>query len=175
MSRPSFAVLILGLALAVAGCAAAPEPEPTPSGFAREEEAFAAAEETYRAYVEAENAVDLSDPGTFEPVYALTTGDSLASVKEELTTLHAEEMRREGETSLASISPHDADLESGLVRMDVCLDVSSIDVFDAEGRSVVSPDRPDVQRLRVSFHLPPATTSVLIASTDGRADGPECQ
>src|SRR5688500_5990965 len=59
--------LVTGL---LAGCAGDPEPAETTHGFASEEEAFAAAEETYRAYVDALNQVDLSDPETFEPVLA---------------------------------------------------------------------------------------------------------
>ena len=50
--------------------------------FATEEEAFAAAEETYREYVDALNQVDLSDPETFEAVYAWTTGDANAKERE---------------------------------------------------------------------------------------------
>lgn len=174
MSRPSFAVLLLGLALAVAGCAAAPEPEPTPSGFASEEEAFAAAEETYRAYVEAENAVDLSDPGTFEPVYALTTGDSLASAREQLTSFHAERLTRTGSTKIVILEPRSADVEAGTAVMDVCLDVSEIDVVDPSGQSVVRDTRPDVQSLRVSFVLPEGGDAMLIEQTEGREDGPSC-
>lgn len=59
----------------VSGCTPTPEPTPTPTGFANEEEAFRAAEETYRAYVDALNEVDLADPATFEPLFVWTTGE----------------------------------------------------------------------------------------------------
>ena len=74
--RAAAAAIVLALALGMT-TACQPEPAPSPSGpvFANEEEAFAAAEETYRAYVDALNQVDLSDPETFEAVYAWTTGD----------------------------------------------------------------------------------------------------
>ncbi|HOQ22628.1 MAG TPA: hypothetical protein PLN62_09415, partial [Microbacterium sp.] len=65
---PAVGAALLALAL-VTGCAPEPAPTPTPTGFASDDEAFAAAEATYRAYVDALNAVDLSDPATFEPVY----------------------------------------------------------------------------------------------------------
>ena len=53
------------LAVLMSGCAADPSVEPTPTPtFANEDEAFAAAEATYRAYVDALNQVDLADPAT---------------------------------------------------------------------------------------------------------------
>ncbi len=80
MIRRAAAALVLALALGMT-TACQPEPAPSPSApvFANEEEAFAAAEETYRAYVDALNQVDLSDPETFEAVYAWTTGEANAS------------------------------------------------------------------------------------------------
>ena len=67
---------------ALVGCGTPTDPaEPTPV-FTSEEQAFAAAEETYRAYVDALNQVDLSDPATFEPVFALTTGEANAVRRE---------------------------------------------------------------------------------------------
>ncbi len=74
-------ILLLGV---LTGCGAAGEPRastPAPL-FSSEAEAFAAAEATYRAYVDALNQVDLSDPETFEAVYAWTTGDANATDRE---------------------------------------------------------------------------------------------
>ena len=71
------AAVLACVIMTTTGCFAQPDPEPTPL-FSSEEEAFAAAEETYRSYVDALNQVDLSDPETFEEVYAWTTGDANA-------------------------------------------------------------------------------------------------
>ena len=71
------AAVLACVLITTTGCFAQPDPEPTPL-FSSEEEAFAAAEATYRAYVDALNQVDLSDPETFEEVYAWTTGDANA-------------------------------------------------------------------------------------------------
>ena len=91
MIRRAAAALVLALALGMT-TACQPEPAPSPSGpvFANEEEAFAAAEETYRAYVDALNQVDLSDPETFEAVYAWTTGEANASERKTLSQMHAD-------------------------------------------------------------------------------------
>lgn len=91
MLRRLARVALLGALLAGALTACTPEPEPTPTPpFATEAEAFAAAEATYRAYVDALNAVDLSDPATFEDVYAWTTGELNANDRRGLTNYHAE-------------------------------------------------------------------------------------
>src|SRR3546814_3928687 len=76
LARSARALAVLALVGAAAtGCVGTPEPRETTPTPLSDAEAFAAAEETYRAYVDALNQVDLSDPATFEPVYALTTGD----------------------------------------------------------------------------------------------------
>ncbi len=83
------AAVTVALAMVVplaTGCQPDPAPSPTGPAFATEEEAFAAAEETYRAYVDALNQVDLSDPETFEAVYAWTTGDANASERKTLSS-----------------------------------------------------------------------------------------
>ncbi len=78
------AAVLACVMMTTTGCFAQPDPEPTPL-FSSEEEAFAAAEETYRAYVDALNQVDLSDPETFEEVYAWTTGELNASDRKGLS------------------------------------------------------------------------------------------
>src|SRR5690349_14748370 len=97
---PLLAAVSVALAATLAGCApAVPAPEPTPT-FSSEAEAFAAAEATYREYVKALNAVDLSDPETFEAVYSWTTGDARAGEREALTRMHADGWEVNGTTSI---------------------------------------------------------------------------
>ncbi|WP_405372692.1 MULTISPECIES: hypothetical protein [unclassified Microbacterium] len=148
----------------LSGCApAAPAPSPTPTGFASEEEAFAAAEETYRAYVAALNAVDLSDPATFEPVYALTTGDARDQEKRGLTQMHADGWSVEGVTRIDAIYAGDTRNE-----VIVCLDVSEVEVLDSEGESQVSDVRPDLYALRIGISATNKTT-VRALITDSEA------
>src|SRR5690349_10893189 len=93
-------ILICGLlAIALTGCASPPDATPTP-GFASEAEAFAAAEKTYRAYVDALNEVDLSDPDTFEAVYSWTTGEANAGERKTLSQMYADGWEVEGQTRL---------------------------------------------------------------------------
>lgn len=144
------AATALAVALTTA-CTPDPAPSPTPTGFASEEDAFAAAEATYRAYVDALNDVDLADPATFEPVYDKLSGNALSDSKRTLSRLHADGYTRTGETLVGQEQLASAELSSGRVTLSLCLDVTDVDVLDETGSSVVSPDRVDVQPLDVTF------------------------
>ncbi|MGQ2913808.1 hypothetical protein [Microbacterium aurantiacum] len=154
------------------GCAPdASEPTPTPS-FSSDEDAFAAAEATYRAYVDALNQVDLSDPATFEPVYAWTTGDLNASDRTNYSRWHAEGYRILGDASILSLSPAPAGVSPGAaVSLATCYDVSGVDVLDASGASLVDESRPDVQSLEIQFVEDTETTTGLAIESIGPATG----
>ncbi|QMU97608.1 hypothetical protein FVO59_10550 [Microbacterium esteraromaticum] len=149
-------------ALAAAGLlvgmlsACSPEAEPTSeptktAAFATDEEAFAAAEETYRAFIHAQNQVDLDDASTFEPVFRLTVADANTAVRESLSQLSAENVTMRGESSVASVEPLDVDLSIGTISMHICVDVSETELVGLDGESLVPPDRADLQSLLVDF------------------------
>jgi hypothetical protein len=163
------------LAVLLTGCVTpAPEPTPTATGFEDEDAAFAAAEATYRAYVDALNQVDLSNPDTFEDVYKWTTGDLNASDRKGLSRYHAEGLTVSGESKIVLLELHASDAESGAVSLDACLDVSGVGLVDAEGVSRVDPNRVDVQTLRVDLVPGDAPTALRLTNIGPRADGPEC-
>ena len=165
------AVLVCATAL-VAGCAPQPDPTPTQTAaFASEDEAFAAAEETYRAYVDALNNVDLSDPATFEDVYKWETGDALADEKKSLTQMHADAwvmdgVTKPGRATLVEYSPR----SNELITIHVCMDVGDVKVQDADGNSLVSDTRPDVQPLEVALELEAASRTELVISRTAGSD-----
>lgn len=163
--------LVLG---ALTGCTPPAAPQPTPT-FAGEEEAFAAAEATYRAYVDALNAVDLSDPETFEDVYAWTTGDANAGARETFTQMHADKWVVDGPTEVSLLTPSAAQPEDGGISLDVCLDVSEVTLVDESGASVVAPDRRDIQSMVVTVRSVGTTpTGLAISSITGREGEPSC-
>lgn len=167
--RSVLAALAVGSALALGGCGTpAPAPSPTLTGFADEAEAFTAAEETYRAYVDALNQVDLADPATFEDVYTWTTGDANATDKESFSTYHAEGFTVAGETVTQSFTPESYDSASGTVVATVCSDISQIKVTNASGENQVSEDRPDLYELQVTF-VRSETAEHLLAISDSAA------
>lgn len=151
--------LIVGIGIALAmtllGCAPeAPLADPAPS-FASDEEAFAAAEATYRAYVDALNDVDLSDPETFEGVYAWTTGEANAGERETLSQMHADRWTVKGETVVVGFHGTAAKISAApaTVSAVVCSDVSEVAVVDESGESVVGANRPNLYALDVQFLL----------------------
>ncbi|WP_194763281.1 hypothetical protein [Microbacterium sp. UFMG61] len=145
-------VVVPALVLFLVGCApgAATAPTPTPA-FASEAEAFAAAEEVYRAYNEAFSSIDLGDPGTFEAVFELATGDFQKADRTTLSELHAEGYSFVGSTTVVAFKPLDASPLLDTVTAVICVDVSMSDVTGADGRSVLPESRPDLNALRVRF------------------------
>lgn len=161
-------VLLLTAALG-SGCAPSPEPTPTPTpAFASEEEAFAAAEETYRAYASATNATDLGDPRTFEPVYGWLRAEAERSARKNYSELHANEITRSGTSTFDSFEPISFENES--VTAALCLDVSAVELFDATGQSIVPSDRPPRQAIEVTFVPADTTSHLAITSMVSTAD-----
>lgn len=159
----------------VSGCSAPAEPaEPSPL-FTSEEQAFAAAEETYRAYVDALNAVDLSDPESFEDVFAWTTGEANAGARETFSQMHADGWTVSGSTVPTVVANEQVELASEpLVLLAVCTDVSSVDVIDREGVSVVAADRGDTQSMTVGLVAAETSTGLAVSSLTGRTGDPTC-
>lgn len=148
--------------LAVAGatlsaCAPTPEPSPTPTAaFASEQEAFAAAEETYRAYNDAVNRQrdgEETDPQSFLIALALENDIDGTRVLEE-NGVHIS-----GHGDVSEVRGTTADLESvpATITMLVCLDVSATRVLNADDEDVTPTDRPEAVALDVK----------LVSSGDG--------
>lgn len=147
--------VLTGLALSIgvlSGCTPTPEPTPTPtSAFASEEEAFAAAEETYRAYNDALNQVDPSSPDTFEKLFELSSGSFEQADRENFSIMHADGHTIEGQAEVLSFTGHETAPPFDTVTAIVCLDVSEVIVRDVNGDSLVNPNRPDRYALDVGF------------------------
>lgn len=153
---------------ALAACTPTPEPSPTPTAlFSSDEEAFAAAEETYRAYLEALNEVEVSDTKSFEEVFSWSSGSALAALRESLSQLHAEKFVMTGDTTLQSAFLVTANASTGSVTLQICADVSETDLRNSSGESVVPTDRSDVQALRVGFARADTATGLAVNTTAG--------
>ncbi|KJQ54921.1 hypothetical protein [Microbacterium sp. SA39] len=169
---PLSIALLAVVSVALAGCSPAPEPTPTPTpAFASEEEAFAAAEETYRAYIEALNAVDPSDPETFDATYDYSSGAFQRADRENFSTMHADGYSITGDSKVIEFIPAGAAAPFEVVRAIACLDVSEVVVTDADGASAVNPDRPAVYAIEVTFKSDDSQLSIDAAR---RAEDHEC-
>lgn len=160
--------------MTLTGCVPEPAPTPTPTGFASEEEAFAAAEETWNDYVSAVNDVDLHDPSTFESLYRLTTGDFNADVREEYSEKHAEGWTTAGAAVTKAFRGLESNRSQTQVIAYVCLDVSKVEAFDKTGSSVIDPDRRDEQELEVIFVLAPSGRTLSISDVAGYEGEAKC-
>lgn len=170
--KPWTAAVAVAAVLVLAGCTPEPAPTPSPTGFASEEEAFAAAEATYRAYTVAFDNVDLADPATFEPVLAMTAGQANEDLRESLSQMHADGWQLKGKTQVTSVEVQPLSTQQE-ARLATCLDVSETTVVDASGNSVVAAERPDVQALSIVL-ISSEPARWLITSITSRDGGPPC-
>jgi len=144
------ALPLLGAAL-LAGCAPEPEPAPTPTAaFASEEEAFAAAEEVYRAYLDAFNEITFEDPSSFQLLEKFTSGDYQSDERKQLSEMHAAGYVRGGRILIVDFRGTAYESTYG-VSATTCNDVSMTTFIDAEGNDLVPADRPDRYALELQF------------------------
>ena len=140
-------MLVLGLA----GCGT-PEPaEPTPTpAFSSEAEAFAAAEETYRAYVEALNSRH-ADPSARPAPTDYLIGEALESELDTERLLSEGGRAIVGPAEIAGFTGAESSSDFTEISAVICLDVSKSRVIDESGADVTPADRPDVLALDVEF------------------------
>ncbi|HEX7834119.1 MAG TPA: hypothetical protein VF479_01480 [Pseudolysinimonas sp.] len=161
--RTAAAATALGLTLlAAAGLAACtPDdpvipPDPLPSStpvFASEEEALAAAEDAYGAYLNSADEISAESGKDPERIEQFASGQLLEDALEGFSQLHDKHWRTVGSSTVDSFTEQFVDLASPVVVAYVCVDVSAVDVLDEDGKSVVSPDRPDRQAFEVTFEM----------------------
>jgi hypothetical protein len=134
----------------VSGCSAPAEPaEPSPL-FTSEEQAFAAAEETYRAYVDALNAVREDATSTPHPSDFLT-GNAFQVDLETSRILAESGLAILGTTVIDSVSPDDISRTKHKTSLSICLDSSGTSVVNESGDDVTPADRSEFTLLLVSF------------------------
>ena len=122
--------------------------------FASEEEALAAAEDAYQAYLDVSNAVAQAGWVDTSLLEKVERGDALADEVETASSFAAKGYRQLGSSTFDSVELQQLeDLGAGSVNLVVylCLDVSGVDVVDPTGSSVVAPSRPDRQALEVEM------------------------
>ncbi|MFG6477031.1 hypothetical protein ACFXP7_11665 [Microbacterium sp. P06] len=151
-ARHVAAAVLVAVAVSVSGCAAPPEPaEPTPT-FATEEEAFAAAEETYRAYVDAVNARRAGDSDPPSPESFLTG----TALQDEIT--FARQLREQGrsirgDNIVSEVKMLRAENNLTGVLLWACIDLSETVVVDAAGANTTPADRVNRTAVEVSLDL----------------------
>ncbi|MBN9225056.1 MAG: hypothetical protein ABS63_06830 [Microbacterium sp. SCN 70-27] len=156
-------LIVVGLA----ACAPGPAPSPTPTGFASEEEAFAAAEATYRAYVEAGNE-ERVEPTRSPSSSSFLTGRALQDNIDGEAQLAEAGVRLVGSSSVTNA--HLEEWTPSKVTIIVCLDFREVRVVDADGNDVTPESRGDNASLQIDFVY--SNPTPLIA--DSRSIGASC-
>lgn len=145
-TRPSLALAVTALVIAVAtACTpgATPTTTPTPT-FSTEAEAFAAAEATYRAYVDAVNKRWASTDSTPDPQDFLI-GSALEDDIDAQRRFNEQGIHFEGEVRVQSVVPETAKGGGRVeeVTLTACLNYEAARVIDQEGENVTPTERPN--------------------------------
>lgn len=143
---------VLAACIALSGClGTTPEPTPTPTAaFASEEEAFAAAEKTYRAYVEADNA-RRENPQSEPDPESFLIGEALERDIDSRLELDQLGVRLDGRSVVGAVVPMAADSASGNVNIHACYDSTETRVLNEAGDDVTMPDRDPTVMVEVSL------------------------
>ena len=151
---------------AVSGSPTPSSPAPTTTTTtppSETEVASAAASAALRKYYAVRNQLrqDPSQPLGLLKSVAIST--ELTAQQNLFTKERKQRLHQTGETKVAklevlSVNLDNSDPSAGkvpTVQIDLCLDVSDVDIIDKDGKSVVSPDRPDtgwIQYLVSNYH-----------------------
>ena len=113
--------------------------------------ASAAATDAVRSYFAVVDQLR-SDPAVdLKKLKSVATSAQLNAVETLISRQRDEGQRQTGTTALNELEVQSVNLDNSdpkagkvpTVQIDVCLDVSGVDVIDKDGKSVITPDRPD--------------------------------
>lgn len=170
--RATATVLLAVSIIALTGClGSTPEPTPTPTAvFSSEEEAFAAAEETYRAYIDAVNA-RRADPQSRPDPQSFLIGEALQEDLDSLREFEELGIRVEGTSVIESVTRETADLATGEIQLQACYDSTAARVVNQAGEDVTVRDRDP--RILLDIHFVSAGDQILIEGMSA-VDGGSC-
>lgn len=124
-----------------------PKPSLTPTPiFTSDADALAAATKVYKSYVRASD--DIGHDGGANPnrIAPYVSEEGLKNEVTEATRLAAEHARESGYTKINNVilQSHTESGGTAVVTIYACQDVSEVNVIDASGKSLISPDRADL-------------------------------
>ena len=179
-SKLAVVTLPMALITLLSGCVppnpvVTPVPDPTAHPvFASEDEALAAAEEAYLEYLLVSDRVATTGTGS-EELFKLATGDALVDEKDFAAEIASLGWVANGHTAVSTMllqSLFEDAEQSVEIRGYVCLDLSSIDYYDANG-VLVTADRKDSFALEIAFvnDAPGSRRLLLSESVPWTGDG----
>jgi hypothetical protein len=166
--RRAEAALAIAAALALTACVATPgdtKPTPSPSAtplFSSDEEALAAAEEAYAAYLRVSDQILMDGGNEPERLLEVATNDVLANEESGYDKAKAVGLRSTGGSSFDQMRIQSVDDRSLTVYL--CKDVSRVDILDVNGQSVVPSSRPDRYPLSIEFQSVDDRTKLVVSN-----------
>lgn len=157
---------VLAASVGLAACTPGPAPQPTPTPlFTSEADAFKAAEQVYRDYVDAGNKSRNGD-SSIDPTEYLS-GAALESSVNSSREVAAQGLTLGGTIVLRSFSGTTVDLSTSEVDAKACVDVSGTHVMDKSGQDVTPRDRPIDVALELQFSPAGGGGLLITRSTSG--------
>ena len=170
--RAAVVLAALAMVLTISGCFAEEDPTPTtvpvPSAtpiFASEEEALAAAEEAYSAYLELSDQIGADGGQGVDRLIPYVTKGQLEEERQNFEEYEEEGFSTRGSTSLVNFQiQRPPTLDQGVTSLSAyaCLDASKLRVFDAAGKEVTTPNRQQKQTFQVDFELRPEVSGQFL-------------
>ena len=165
--RAVVAAALVAAAVGLTGCAPGPAPKPTPTPvFTSEADAFKAAEQVFRRFVDAKNSAQngekAKDPQDFLAGAALE--DDIQSLRDD----EKSGTRIEGTSTVLSFLLKKFDAESRTVESVACLDISKSRLIAVDGTDVTPPNRPPKAALTIKTM--PVRNEMRIFQISGSAD-----
>lgn len=173
------AMTVAGMLL-FSGCgggAPIPTLPPTPSAtpiFASEEEALAAAEEAYAAYLEMSDLIASEGGSEPERIASLVTETQLVDELEGSAYFADNAIRSVGRSRLisATLQQYSEDRDGAEITFYACVDVGDVSIIDETGADVTPVDRASVVALEVS--MVGGADGLLLADSDQWSDTDFC-
>jgi len=162
--RTPIVVTLTVLLLLLAGCIPKQErPEPTPTPvFASEEEALAAAEEAYAAYLAISDLIASEGGADPERLAPYVTEDWLSHEINSFDQFRESGNHLQGFSDLISVDLQQYSDRKVLVL--TCVSYLQAPIYDADGQNVTPIDRPDRASLTTSFDV--REGALLVSGSD---------
>lgn len=160
------AALLLAAMTACADNRKDPEPSGSPTASSTapstppSEQAIAseAASDLLRKFYDVRNQLRQNPDRALGPLDTVAISTELAAQQNLFKKEREEGLHQTGETEIAELTVQAVNLDNSdpqtgkvpTVQIDVCFDVSGVDLIGPDGKSVVSPDRPDTGWIRYS-------------------------
>jgi hypothetical protein len=173
-------IALAAVVLLLTGCVQADpaaKPSPTPSStplFATEADALKAATDAYAAFSKISDDVFHDGGANSERMKQVASGEQLNQEIEGYESIRSKGQHSTGYSSFDRVVLEQYSsnlLGQNVVTVYLCEDITSVDVLDANGVSVVSSDRPNVVQYEVGFDaVSPKSRSLRVSSKNAWSD-----